>query len=288
MNQRVIGSVPVSPIGLGGMPLSIDGRPSRDQAIATILAAIDAGVTFIDTADSYTMEEDGQGHNESLIAEALALRPTEAAHILVATKGGLIYRKGAPWGRDASASALRAAALASRARLGVEAIGLYQFHRQDYTVPYVESLEAMRDLLDDGIVQMVGISNAIEEQIVLANEILGGRLVSVQNRFSPIFQSSRPELDYAVANGIAFLPWSPLGGIGRSREVFRRAAVFSEVAAELGVSPQQVTLAWELSLGDTVIPIPGASRPESIIDSAKAAELVLSDEHRARLNGTGL
>ena len=287
MNQRVIGSVPVSPIGLGGMPLSIDGRPSRDQAIATILAAIDAGVTFIDTADSYTMEEDGQGHNESLIAEALALRPTEAAHILVATKGGLIYRKGAPWGRDASASALRAAALASRARLGVEAIGLYQFHRQDYTVPYVESLEAMRDLLDDGIVQMVGISNAIEEQIVLANEILGGRLVSVQNRFSPIFQSSRPELDYAVANGIAFLPWSPLGGIGRSREVFRRAAVFSEVAAELGVSPQQVTLAWELSLDDTVIPIPGASRPESIIDSAKAAELVLSDEHRARLNGTG-
>jgi aryl-alcohol dehydrogenase-like predicted oxidoreductase len=288
MNQRVIGSVPVSPIGLGGMPLSIDGRPSRDQAIATILAAIDAGVTFIDTADSYTMEEDGQGHNESLIAEALALRPTEAAHILVATKGGLIYRKGAPWGRDASASALRAAALASRARLGVEAIGLYQFHRQDYTVPYVESLEAMRDLLDDGIVQMVGISNAIEEQIVLANEILGGRLVSVQNRFSPIFQSSRPELDYAVANGIAFLPWSPLGGIGRSREVFSRAAVFSEVAAELGVSPQQVTLAWELSLGDTVIPIPGASRPESIIDSAAAAELVLSDEHRARLNGTGL
>ncbi len=288
MNQRVIGSVPVSPIGLGGMPLSIDGRPSRDQAIATILAAIDAGVTFIDTADSYTMEEDGQGHNESLIAEALALRPTEAAHILVATKGGLIYRKGAPWGRDASASALRAAALASRARLGVEAIGLYQFHRQDYTVPYVESLEAMRDLLDDGIVQMVGISNAIEEQIVLANEILGGRLVSVQNRFSPIFQSSRPELDYAVANGIAFLPWSPLGGIGRSREVFSRAAVFSEVAAELDVSPQQVTLAWELSLGDTVIPIPGASRPESIIDSAKAAELVLSDEHRARLNGTGL
>lgn len=287
MNQRVIGSVPVSPIGLGGMPLSIDGRPSRDQAIATILAAIDAGVTFIDTADSYTMEEDGQGHNESLIAEALALRPTEAAHILVATKGGLIYRKGAPWGRDASASALRAAALASRARLGVEAIGLYQFHRQDYTVPYVESLEAMRDLLDDGIVQMVGISNAIEEQIVLANEILGGRLVSVQNRFSPIFQSSRPELDYAVANGIAFLPWSPLGGIGRSREVFSRAAVFSEVAAELDVSPQQVTLAWELSLGDTVIPIPGASRPESIIDSAKAAELVLSDEHRARLNGTG-
>jgi aryl-alcohol dehydrogenase-like predicted oxidoreductase len=288
MNKRSIGPVSVSPIGLGGMPLSIDGRPPREQAIATILAAIDAGITLIDTADSYTMEEDGQGHNESLIAEALALRPTEATRILVATKGGLIYRKSAPWGREASAHALRAAALASRARLGVESIGLYQFHRQDYTVPYVESLEAMRDLLDDGIVQMVGISNAIEEQIVLANEILGGRLVSVQNRFSPIFQSSRPELDYAVANGIAFLPWSPLGGIGKSAEVFSRAAAFSEVASELGVSPQQVTLAWELSLGDTVIPIPGASRPESIVDSAKASELVLSEDHLARLNGTSL
>jgi aryl-alcohol dehydrogenase-like predicted oxidoreductase len=284
MNKRMIGTVSVSAIGLGGMPLSIDGRPDRDDAIATILAAIDAGVTLIDTADSYTMEEDGQGHNESLIAEALLLRPTEAPNILVATKGGLIYRKGAPWGRAGSASALRAAALASRARLGVESIGLYQFHREDYTVPYVESLEAMRDLLDDGIVQMVGISNAIEEQIVLANEVLGGRLVSVQNRFSPIFQSSRPELDYAVANGLAFLPWSPLGGIGRSVEVFARAAAFGEVADELGVSPQQVTLAWELSLGDTVIPIPGASRPASIEDSARAMDLVLSAEQLERLN----
>jgi aryl-alcohol dehydrogenase-like predicted oxidoreductase len=266
------------------MPLSIDGRPDREQAIATILAAIDAGITLIDTADSYTMEEDGQGHNESLIAEALALRPTEAKNILVATKGGLIYKQGGPWLRDASATALRAAALASRARLGVEVIGLYQFHREDYTVPYVESLEAMRDLLDDGIVQMVGISNAIEEQIVLANEVLGGRLVSVQNRFSPVFQSSRPELDYAVANGLAFLPWSPLGGIGKGAEVFSRAAVFGEVAAELGVSPQQVTLAWELSLGDTVIPIPGASRPASIEDSARAVDLELSEGQLARLN----
>ncbi|MGV8969157.1 MAG: aldo/keto reductase [Microbacteriaceae bacterium] len=286
MNSRMIGTVSVSSIGLGGMPLSVAGRPPRDQAIATIVAAIDTGITLIDTADAYTMRADGQGHNESLIAEALKLRPTEAASILVATKGGLLFREDAPWARAGSAKALRAAALDSRARLGVESIGLYQFHRQDYTVPYLESLEAMRDLLDDGIVQMVGISNAIEEQIVLANEVLGGRLVSVQNRFSPIFQSSRPELDYCTANGIAFLPWSPLGGIGRSAEVFTSTSVFSEVAAELGVSPQRVTLAWELSLGDTVIPIPGASRPESIIDSAAAADLTLSEVHLATINGT--
>ena len=282
MTTRRIGTHHVHPIGLGGMPLSIDGRPDHEQAIATVLAAIDAGVTLIDTADAYTMEQDGQGHNERLIAEALALRPTEAKDILVATKGGLIYTSGGPWQRNGRPEYLRQAAIDSAARLGVESIGLYQFHREDYTTAYVDSLGAMRDLLDEGLVQMVGISNAIEEQIVLANEILGGRLVSVQNRFSPIFRSSRPELDYCVANDIAFLPWSPLGGIGRGDAVFDSSA-FAEVGTELGVSPQQVALAWELALGETVIPIPGASRPASIEDSARAADLALSAEQLARL-----
>ena len=283
MQSRKIGNISVSAIGLGGMPLSIDGRPDHDRALATVLAAIDAGVTLIDTADSYTMEQDGQGHNERLIAEALALRPTEAKNILVATKGGLIYRSGRDWDRDGKPEYLRQAAIDSAARLGVESIGLYQFHREDYTTAYVDSLGAMRDLLDEGIVQMVGISNAITEQIALFNRILDGRLVSVQNRFSPIFQSSRPELDYTVANGMAFLPWSPLGGIGRGAQVFDSSA-FASVGAELGVSAQQVALAWELSLGHSVIPIPGASRPESIADSVLAAELVLTDEQLARLS----
>lgn len=282
MHTRRIGNTSVSAIGLGGMPLSIDGRPDREQGIATILAAIDSGITLIDTADSYTMEQDGQGHNESLIAEALALRPTEAANILIATKGGLIYRSGRDWDRNGRPEYLRQAAIDSARRLGVESIGLYQFHREDYSTAYVDSLGAMRDLLDEGLVQMVGISNAIQEQIVLFNEILGGRLVSVQNRFSPIFRSSRPELDYAVANGMVFLPWSPLGGIGNGSDVFD-SSEFAAVGAELGVSAQQVALAWELSLGDSVIPIPGASRPASIEDSARAADLVLSAEQLARL-----
>jgi aryl-alcohol dehydrogenase-like predicted oxidoreductase len=285
MTTRTIGTHTVSAIGLGGMPLSIDGRPDREQGIATVLAAIDAGVTLIDTADSYTMEADGQGHNESLIAEALALRPTEAKNILVATKGGLIYRSGGPWDRNGKPEYLRQAAIDSAKRLGVESIGLYQFHREDYSTAYVDSLGAMRDLLDEGLVQMVGISNAITEQIELFNSILDGRLVSVQNRFSPIFRSSRPELDYTVANGMAFLPWSPLGGIGRGSEVFDSSA-FAQVGAELGVSAQQVALAWELSLGDNVIPIPGASRPESIRDSFAAADLALSADQLARLNAS--
>jgi aryl-alcohol dehydrogenase-like predicted oxidoreductase len=282
MQSRRIGNVTVSAIGLGGMPLSIDGRPDREQALATILAAIDSGVTLIDTADSYTMEIDGQGHNELLIAEALKLRPTEAKNILVATKGGLIYRTGRPWDRNGKPEYLRQAAIDSARRLGVESIGLYQYHRQDYTVAYTDSLGAMKDLLDEGLIQMVGISNAITEQIALFNEILDGRLVSVQNRFSPIFQSSRPELDYTVEHGMAFLPWSPLGGIGNGSEVFDSSA-FAAVGAELGVSAQQVALAWELSLGDSVIPIPGASRPASAADSALASELVLTPEQLAQL-----
>ena len=282
MQSRRIGNVTVSAIGLGGMPLSIDGRPDREQALATILAAIDSGVTLIDTADSYTMEIDGQGHNELLIAEALKLRPTEAKSILVATKGGLIYRTGRPWDRNGKPEYLRQAAIDSARRLGVESIGLYQYHRQDYTVAYTDSLGAMKDLLDEGLIQMAGISNAITEQIALFDEILGGRLVSVQNRFSPIFQSSRPELDYTVEHGMAFLPWSPLGGIGNGSEVFDSSA-FAAVGSELGVSAQQVALAWELSLGDSVIPIPGASRPASIADSALASELVLTPEQLARL-----
>ena len=282
MHSRKIGTHTVSAIGLGGMPLSIDGRPDREQGLATILAAIDSGVTLIDTADSYTMEADGQGHNESLIAEALKLRPTEAKNILVATKGGLIYRSGRDWDRNGRPEYLRQAAIDSARRLGVESIGLYQYHREDYTTAYTDSLGAMKDLLDEGLIQMAGISNAITEQIALFNRILDGRLVSVQNRFSPIFRSSRPELDYTVANGMAFLPWSPLGGIGNGSDVFDSSA-FAAVGAELGVSAQQVALAWELSLGDSVIPIPGASRPESISDSALASELTLTSEQLARL-----
>ena len=283
MQSRKIGNATVSSIGLGGMPLSIDGRPDRQQALDTILAAIDSGITLIDTADSYTMEQDGQGHNESLIAEALKLRPTEAKNILVATKGGLIYRSGRDWDRNGRPEYLRQAAIDSAKRLGVESIGLYQYHREDYTTAYVDSLGAMRDLLDEGLIQMAGISNAITEQIVLFNKILDGRLVSVQNRFSPIFRSSRPELDYSVQNGLAFLPWSPLGGIGKGDEVFDSSA-FAEVGAELGASPQRVALAWELSLGDTVIPIPGASKPTSITDSALASELTLTPAQLEKLN----
>jgi len=275
MLQRTIGNRTFAAIGLGGMPMSIEGRPDRTRAIATVHAALDAGVTLIDTADSYNRDADETGHNEVLIAEAIASYGGYTADVMVATKGGLIRPGDGTWGKDGRPEHLKAAAKASAQRLGVETIGLYQLHRPDWRVAYVDSLGAIRDLLDEGVIAMAGISNADIDMIKLAQEVLGGRLVSVQNQFSPRYTSSYNELQYCQEHGIAFLPWSPLGGISNARKLGSRTA-FQEVADAHGVSPQQVTLAWELALGDVVLPIPGASRPESITDSAKAAELELT------------
>ena len=166
----------------------------------------------------------------------------------------------------------------------MEAIGLYQFHRPDPKVPYAESVGALRDLLDEGKIQQAGISNANPEQIRLANEILGGRLVSVQNQFSPAFRSSEPELDLCEEMGIAFLPWSPFGGITNAGELGSWFAPFARVAEAHGVSPQRVALAWLLAKSPVMVPIPGSSRPETLRDSVAAADLVLTADEVAELN----
>ncbi|MCA2215411.1 aldo/keto reductase [Wangella sp. NEAU-J3] len=277
MKQRTIGNVQVSAVGLGGMPMSIEGRPDHARSISTIIAALDAGVTLIDTADAYHLHADEVGHNETLIAQALAAWNGDASAVLVATKGGHLRPGDGSWTLNGDPAYLKQAAEASLKRLGVDAIGLYQFHRPDPKVPYADSVGAIRDLLDEGKIRMAGISNADPGQIRQAQEILGGRLVSVQNQFSPAFRSSEPELRLCNELGIAFLPWSPLGGIGKAGELGSRFARFAEIGRDHGVSPQQVVLAWMLAKSEQVIPIPGASRPESITDSAKAPELALSE-----------
>ncbi|MFC4628489.1 aldo/keto reductase [Promicromonospora alba] len=286
MQQRTIGGRAVSAIGLGGMPMSIEGRPDRDRSIATIHAALDAGVTLIDTADAYHLHADEVGHNEELIAEALRSYGGDTSGVLVATKGGHLRPGDGSWTKDGRPEYLKEAVKASAKRLGVEAIGLYQFHRPDPNVPYGDSVGAIRDLLDDGVIEMAGISNANPDQIRQAQDILGGRLASVQNQFSPRFRSSEPELELCAELGIAFLPWSPLGGISlaRSGELGTEYSAFLEVAEAHGVSPFQVTLAWELALAPVIVPIPGASRPASITDSAAAAELQLTADEVARLS----
>ncbi|MCA1780827.1 MAG: aldo/keto reductase [Dermatophilaceae bacterium] len=287
MRTRTLGPFTVSAIGLGAMPLSMgrNERPDREQAIATVHAALDAGVTFIDSADIYAPSWDSVGHNERIVADALAEYDADTSHVIVATKGGITRGEGETWGRDGSPEHIRRAVEASLRALDRDVLDLYQWHRPDRWRVYGEVVETFKALQDEGLITAIGISNVNVEEIDVAIEVLGkAGLASVQNEFSPRFRSSRDELEHCGELGITFLPWSPLGGTGvHSKEIGQTYPAFHEIGSERGVSPQQVVLAWELSLGEHVIPIPGASRPESIRDSAEAAGLDLSTDEIARI-----
>ncbi|MFI8827877.1 aldo/keto reductase [Streptomyces sp. NPDC053431] len=290
MRYRALGDLTVSAIGLGAMPLSIEGHPDEARALATVHASLDAGVTLLDTADSYHPPNGETGANERLVARALATYGGERDAVLVATKGGRGRSADGGWTVDGRPEHLRRAAEASARRLGVPAIGLYQLHKPDPAVPYAESLGAVRELLDAGTVRVAGVSNVDRDQILLAREILGDRLVSVQNRYSPAVRDAEPELRLCAELGLAFLPWSPLGGISRSaldgagrQEPDPRFAAFHRVARSRGVTPQQVALAWLLARPGHVLPIPGASRPETARNSAEATELDLTQEELREL-----
>ena len=281
MRYRTLARTAVGAIGLGAMPLSIEHRPDEKRAVATVHAALDAGVTLIDTADSYHWHAGEAGHNELLVARALARYGGDTSHVLVATKGGRGRPGDGSWTVSATPARLKEAAEASARRLGVDAIGLYQLHKPDPAVPWAESVGALRELLDAGTIRTAGVSNVTTDQILQAHQILGDGLVSVQNRYSPAVRDSEPELRLSERLGLAFLPWSPLGGISRSSldGPSGHASVgtaFHRLAAERGVSPQRIALAWLLARSPAVIPIPGASRPASIADSAGAADLTLN------------
>ncbi len=284
MQTRHIGNEPVSAIGLGAMQL--DWHPENaERAEATVRAALDEGITIIDTAIAYGPVALGartMGENERLVGSILD-RLGVRAEVFVATKGGHTRTDGGGWGLDSSRAALLAAVDASLTNLGVEQIDLYPHHRPDPKVPYAEIMATMKEIYDSGKVRMVGLSNADPDQIRLAREILGDALVSVQNQYSPSFRSSEAELWLCDELGLAFLPWSPLGGGGAHR-LGERHEAFARLAGDLGVSPQQVCLAWMLAKSSVVIPIPGASRPESIRDSAQAADLSLKPDQLAPLD----
>ncbi len=282
--QRRIGPREVSAIGLGAMPMSVREVNDEDRGVATIVRALELGVTLIDTADAYSVDEDDFGANERLIARALREYGAGDGEVLVATKGGHT-RVGGDWELVGTAAYLRRACLASIERLGVERIDLYQHHRPDPETAYEESLGGLKALLDEGLIAQAGISNADPAQIRLAHEVLGDGLGAVQNQFSPAFRSSEPEIALCQELGIAFLAWSPLGGMSDAGDLGARWQRYADVAAKHDVSPQQICLAWELSHSPAVIPIPGASRPESITDSVGAITLELDDEDLAALSG---
>ena len=278
MQQRKVGDATVGAIGLGAMTLSIEPVPDPERAEATVHAALDAGVTLIDTADAYT--PDGRyGHNEQVVARALASYG-DTSDVIVATKGGHTS-DGAEWDVDGRPDYLREACERSLRHLGVDSIALYQHHRPDPKVPYAETMGGLRALLDAGLIQRAGMSNADPEQIRVAHDILGDGLVSVQNQLSPSFTSSFPEVAVCEELDLAFLPWGPLGGSGAAKQVGSQHSGVRAVAERHGISPQQACLAWLLALSPRVIPIPGASRPASIRDSAAAASVALDEEDLA-------
>lgn len=282
MKTRQLADRTVSAIGLGAMPMSVPPAPDESQSIATIHAALDAGVRLLDTADAYAPTSDQVGHNERLVARALRSWGGPRDEVLVATKGGHTRVDEDGWALDGSPAHLRKACEASLQALGTETIDLYQYHRPDPRVPFIESVGALAELRDEGKIRYIGISNVDVGQIDAARTVT--EIAAVQNQFSPAFRSSTDELERCAELGIAFLPWSPLGGIGEATGLGEQYPLFAQVAAEHGVSAQQVCLAWMLGLADVVIPIPGARRPETIRDSAAAADLHLSNLEITRLS----
>ena len=287
MQKRQIGSTQVGAIGLGAMHFSSAVPLDDERSVRAIHAAIDCGVTLIDTALCYTTSDfrrdstSGitESHNEWIVAKALKDHP-KRDDILVATKGGH-YRDGNEFPKDGRPESIRAHCELSLRTLGVESLGLYQLHWPDPDVPIAESMGAFADLQAEGKVQMVGGSNFSIEQIDEALSVCA--LVSVQNHFSPHVPGDRATLDYCASKGIAYLPWSPLGGGGRAKTTGADFPAFQKTADDHGVSVPQVTLAWHLSLSPTVIPIPGTRLPESIVECAAAADLVLTDAELASL-----
>jgi aryl-alcohol dehydrogenase-like predicted oxidoreductase len=270
------GAPSVTAIGYGGMHLSVDGRPPESQALRVLGAVLDAGVTLIDTADAYCLNEGDVGHNERLIAAAIRAWGGDRSTVIVATKGGVI-RQGERWGTDGSPAHLRAACERSLRALGVERLDLYQLHAPDSRVPFAESVGAMAELQRQGKVRWIGLSNVSVDQIREAASI--APVTSVQNRLNPFFRGSLTEgvVRHCADQGIGFLAYSPTGG-GRLNLRLPAHPVVARLARRLGASPHAVVLAWVLSRSPTVIAIPSARSTEHALDSVSAAGLTLSPD----------
>ncbi len=289
--QRVIGDLRVSQIGLGCMPASWSTeREVHEQAISAIHTALDAGITLLDTADIYAPSWNSVGHNERLVAEAVRTwhgSRDDKARVIVATKGGITRKPGEVWGRNAHLDYLLRAVEASAGRLGVDHIDLWQHHRTDPSLTYEEQFHNLMALKDQGIVRRIGLSNVNAEMLRHAIAIGGtpreGGVVSVQNEWSPRYRQWADVLDICQEHGIAFLPWSPLGGKSFFAQLPTRFSEISAIARERSVSPFVVTLAWHLAQSPVIIPIPGASKVASAASSASAATFELSPAEFERI-----
>lgn len=292
MKTQQLGHRTVSKIGIGCMNVSwiwangaaLDPVRRYDSAIPALHAALDAGITLLDTADIYAPTWDAFGHNESFVAEALRTwsgTAEQKSQVVIATKAGITRQPGEKWGRNASLDYLLRAAEASAGRLGVAKIDLWQHHRLDPSIPFETQFENVLVLKERGIVDQIGVSNYDAKQLEIAVAIGGtpeqGGVVSIQNEFSPRYRHDLDVLAVCEKFGIAFLPWSPLGGV-RTKVETAATSAFEEIAAKYNSSPYAIALAWEMKYSPNVLPIPGATRKESVLDCVSSLDIELSDE----------
>lgn len=276
--------VDVSAIGFGAMHLSLSGRPDEEDAIKVLHRVLDMGVTFIDTADSYCIDESDKHHNEKLIARALDRYEGDTSLVRVATKGGLMRDEGR-WNRDGSPEHIRETIWESYRALGGEApIQLWQHHAPDPDVPVQKSIQPAQEALDDGIIRFIGVSNYSVEQIEKVRDLVD--VVSVQNQYSPWYRKPEEDgvLEYCEQEGITFLPYSPLGGRSRAKDLDEYDEIV-RMAEEKGISPQRLVLAWLMARSPQILPIPGASQVATAEDSLQAVDVELTEDEVQRLDG---
>ncbi len=267
--------VSVSAIGLGGMPMSVYDRPPESQSINVIHRALDLGITFIDTADSYCKDESDKHHNERLIHKALQTYDGDTSNIVVATKGGLM-RPNQSWVRNGNPEHLRETIRVSFDFGGNKPIDIWQYHSPDPDYTIEASLTPAALAQEAGMIKAIGVSNFSVEQIKQARDVVD--IVSVQNQYSPWQRQPETDgvLEYCDREGLTFLPWSPFGGRRRHDNLTDIPAI-AKLAEEKNVSVYCIVLAWLRSKSPCILPIPGASKISSIEDSVKATSLNLSE-----------
>ena len=266
-----IGDRTIDRLGFGAMRLTgpdVIGPPADEAAARRVIErALELGVDFIDTADSY-----GPGVSERLLGTTTA--PERA---LVASKAGLLRTHDGEWLPHGDPEYIHNQALASRDRLGVATIDLYQLHRPDPDTPFADSVHAFAELKDAGLIDQVGLSNVSVEQLERAREIV--EIATVQNRYNLAHREDECVLEACESHGIGFMPWYPLAGgeFGAAQERLQ------EIAADREATIYQIALAWLLEHSPVMLPIPGTSSIEHLVQNVGAGEIEPTDEEYGRL-----
>ena len=267
------GEIPVNRLGYGAMRITGDdiiGRPDDEKAAkAVVQRAVELGVDFIDTADSY-----GPGVSERLLGEAL----DDQDDLVVATKAGLLRSSDGEWLPHGDPDYIRNQVLVSRDRLGVDSIDLYQFHRPDPDTPFEDSVQTFAELKDDGFIDHVGLSNVSVDQLETARDHV--EVATVQNRYNVAYRDEEDVLEACEEYDIGFIPWYPMA----AGDLGEKADDVQAVADNHDATPHQIALTWLLEHSDVTLPIPGTSSLEHLEENVAAGSIELTDKEYARLS----